>query len=408
MGCCQKKKQSSLLEGQSLLPRNNYQNAVRLDVSDNNSDNAGSKFGSSDNNDDHHLSNVKISYSDFEPIKLLGRGSFGEVLLVRLKANRKLYAMKVLNKFVLKIKKQEIHTKTERDLMVKINCPFIVNIKSAFQDEKRLYLVSEFMQGGDMFYHLHDVQQFDNERTKFYIMEIVLALEFLHKNNMIYRDLKPENILLDDKGHIKLTDFGLSKIMEEANDKAFTICGTPQYLAPEVLKKQGYTKSVDWWSLGCILYEMLTGRLPFPIKRGVRLNNKIYEQQIQFPVFINEAARDLIKNLLIVDPTQRLGNGENGSENVKNHKFFNGINWNDAWNRKIRPPFVPKLSNETDLRYFDVMFTSEPIDLNNTNRKNSVRSRESSMDYEGFSYVAGSVSNELMTFANGVNDANDE
>ena len=408
MGCCQKKKQSSLLEGQSLLPRNNYQNAVRLDVSDNNSDNAGSKFGSSDNNDDHHLSNVKISYSDFEPIKLLGRGSFGEVLLVRLKANRKLYAMKVLNKFVLKIKKQEIHTKTERDLMVKINCPFIVNIKSAFQDEKRLYLVSEFMQGGDMFYHLHDVQQFDNERTKFYIMEIVLALEFLHKNNMIYRDLKPENILLDDKGHIKLTDFGLSKIMEEANDKAFTICGTPQYLAPEVLKKQGYTKSVDWWSLGCILYEMLTGRLPFPIKRGVRLNNKIYEQQIQFPVFINEAARDLIKNLLIVDPAQRLGNGENGSENVKNHKFFNGINWNDAWNRKIRPPFVPKLSNETDLRYFDVMFTSEPIDLNNTNRKNSVRSRESSMDYEGFSYVAGSVSNELMTFANGVNDANDE
>ena len=153
---------------------------------------------------------------------------------------------------------------------------------------------------------------------------------------------------------------------------------------------------------------MLTGKLPFPIKRGVRLNNKIYEQPIQFPVFIGEAARDLIKNLLIVDPTKRLGNGENGSENIKNHKFFNGINWNDAWNRKITPPFVPKLSNETDLRYFDVMFTSEPIDLNNTNRKNSVRSRESSMDYEGFSYVAGSVSNELMTFANGVNEANDE
>ena len=410
MGCCQKKKQGSLLQEQSLLNNNKYQNAVRLDVSDTNLDNPDSKFNSNDNDNDQHLTNVKISFSDFEPLKLLGRGSFGEVLLVRLKANKKLYAMKVLNKFVLKIKKQEIHTKTERDLMVKINCPFIVNIKSAFQDDKKLYLVSEFMQGGDMFYHMHDVQQFDNERTKFYIMEIVLALEFLHKNNMIYRDLKPENILLDDKGHIKLTDFGLSKIMEESTDKAFTICGTPQYLAPEVLKKQGYDKSVDWWSLGCIFYEMLTGKIPFPIKRGIKLNNKIYEQQINFTVYINESARDLIKNLLVIDPSKRLGSGEKGSENIKKHKYFKNVNWDDAWNRKIKPPFIPKLSNETDLRYFDVMFTNEPIDLNSNNRKNSNRSksRGSSMDYEGFSYVAGSVTNELMTFANGVDDNNDE
>ena len=147
--------------------------------------------------------------------------------------------------------------------MVKINNPFIVNIKFAFQDESKLYIVSDFMQGGDMFYHLHAQKKFDEEKSKFYAIELILGLEFLHKNNMIYRDLKPENILIDSRGHIKLTDFGLSKILEDEEDKAFTLCGTPQYLAPEVLLRQGYDKMVDWWSLGCVMYEMLVGRLPF-------------------------------------------------------------------------------------------------------------------------------------------------
>ena len=394
MGCCQKRKNDKLLEESIQGTKEEIINEEDTKI-----DNE-IPIQEQEQEQDQAL-NVKVSYNDFEPIKLLGRGSFGEVILVRLKANKKVYAMKILNKNILKIKKQQLHTKTERDLMVKINCPFIVNIKSAFQDNTKLYIVSEFMQGGDMFFHLHDGQivVFNNEKCKFYILELVLAIEFLHKHNMVYRDLKPENILLDEKGHVKLTDFGLSKILETESDKAFTICGTPQYLAPEVLLKKGYDKSVDWWSLGCVMYEMLTGKLPFAIKRGIKLNSKIYEKGVVFPKNLTKEAKDLIQNLLVVDPSKRLGQGPEGSENIKNHAFFKGVNWKDAWERKIRPPFIPKLKNDTDLKYFDTMFTDEPIDGPKRKNTNRDRDREPSNDYNGFTYVAGSVSNELINLA---------
>ena len=394
MGCCQKKKNNQLLEGN--IEGNNHE-ILDVDERDTKTDENSNNNGDTD---DQAL-NVKVTYNDFEPLKLLGRGSFGDVFLVRLKANKKVYAMKILSKSMLKIKRQELHTKTERDLMVQINCPFIVNIKSAFQDSKKLYMVSEFMQGGDMFFHMHDGQIviFNNEKTKFYILELVLAIEFLHKKNMIYRDLKPENILLDEKGHVKLTDFGLSKILEEDNEKTFTICGTPQYLAPEVLLKKGYDKAVDWWSLGCVMYEMLSGRLPFCIKRGMKLTQKIYERGVEYPKSLTNEAIDLIQKLLVVDPQKRLGQGPNGSDEIKNHPFFKGVNWDDAWKKKIKPPFIPKLKNDTDLRYFDTMFTDEP--LNGPQRKNTNRDRdrEPSNDYKGFTYVTGSVSKELSTLA---------
>ena len=395
MGCCQKKKNNQLLEGDM---EGNKNEILAVDERD-------SKTDENLNNDgdiDDQALNVKVTYNDFEPIKLLGRGSFGEVLLVRLKANKKVYAMKILSKSMLKVKKQEFHTKTERDLMVKINCPFIVNIKSAFQDSTKLYMVSEFMQGGDMFFHMHDGQIviFNNEKTKFYILELVLAIEFLHKKNMIYRDLKPENILLDEKGHVKLTDFGLSKILDEDNEKTFTICGTPQYLAPEVLLKKGYDKAVDWWSLGCVMYEMLSGRLPFCIKRGMKLSQKIYEKGVEYPKNLTKEAQDLIQKLLVVDPQKRLGQGPNGSDEIKNHPFFKGVNWDDAWKRKIKPPFIPKLKNDTDLKYFDTMFTDEPINGPQRKNTNRDRDREPSNDYNGFTYMAGSVSKELKTLAN--------
>jgi len=394
MGCCQKKKNNQLLEGDM---EGNKNEILDVDEGDNRED---ENLNNNGDADDQAL-NVKVTYNDFEPLKLLGRGSFGEVLLVRLKANKKIYAMKILSKNMLKLKKQEFHTKTERDLMVKINCPFIVNIKSAFQDSTKLYMVSEFMQGGDMFFHMHDGQivVFNNEKTKFYILELVLAIEFLHKKNMIYRDLKPENILLDEKGHVKLTDFGLSKILDEDNDKTYTICGTPQYLAPEVLLKKGYDKAVDWWSLGCVMYEMLSGRLPFCIKRGMKLSQKIYEKGVEYPNNLTKEAKDLIQKLLIVDPTKRLGQGPSGSEEIKQHPFFKGVNWNDAWKKKIKPPFIPRLKNDTDLRYFDTMFTDEPINGPQRKNTNRDRDREPSNDYNGFTYMAGSVSKELKTLA---------
>ena len=345
--------------------------------------------------------NIKIQYSDFEPLKLLGRGSFGDVVLVRLKANKKVYAMKILNKHLLKVKRQQEHTRTERDLMVKINSPFVANIKTAFQDESKLYIVSEFMQGGDMFYHMHDgkIVKFSNEKTKFYIMELVLALEALHENNMVYRDLKPENILLDSKGHVKLTDFGLSKILDTESDKAFTICGTPQYLAPEILLKKGYDKTVDWWSLGCVMYEMISGKLPFAIRKGAKMSLKIYDQGIDYPSYMKDDAKDLIQKFLVVEPSERLGWGPDGSENIKKHHFFKGINWNDAKMKKIKPPFIPKLNSDIDLKYFDTMFTEESLKGLNRKNSNRDRSREPSNEYNGFTYVTNSVSNELMTFA---------
>ena len=401
MGCCPKKKPEN-------IDNTNYTNdkSEVLNVTENTDTNASSNkneiniIESNNEEENEHPLNIKLTYNDFQPIKLLGRGSFGEVILVRLKSTKKVYAMKILDKKILKMKKQQNHTKTERDLMVKINSPFIVNIKSAFQDDTNLYLVSEFMQGGDMFFHMHDGQIviFSHDKTRFYMLELVLALESLHKNNMVYRDLKPENILLDSKGHVKLTDFGLSKILEDEDDKAFTLCGTPQYLAPEVLLKKGYDKMVDWWSLGCVMYEMLMGRLPFAIKRGM-INLKIYEKKVDFPRKISNEARDLIEKFLVINPTERLGYGPNGTDDIKNHPFFNGVDWDLAIQKKYKPPFIPKLKNDVDLRYFDNCFTDEPI--GGPKRRITIRDRdrEPSNEYKGFTYMAESVSKELNNLA---------
>ena len=340
---------------------------------------------------------LKLTKEDFESLKLLGTGSFGRVLLVRFRSNNTLYAMKILSKEQIKQKHQEAHTKTERDLMVKINNPFIVNIKFAFQDESKLYIVSDFMQGGDMFYHLHAQKKFDEEKSKFYAIELILGLEFLHKNNMIYRDLKPENILMDSSGHLKISDFGLSKILDSTDDKAYTLCGTPQYLAPEILKNKGYDKSVDWWSLGCFLYEMLTGFLPFYIPKGNKINPKVYEEPLRFPPDVNPIAINLISQLLNVNPKKRLGGGNDDATKIKEHAFFKGVEWEKYWNKEIQPPFVPELDDELDLKYFDKMFTDEPV---NSNRPTVYsRPREHSV-YKEFTYVTSSVKKDIILKTN--------
>jgi len=345
-----------------------------------------------DKQDDNPLG-IKLSFHDFEKLKVLGKGSFGEVLLVKLKANNKYYAMKILIKKQVKLRHQEAHTKAERDLMVKINCPFIVNIKFAFQDNLKLYIITEFMQGGEMFFHLHKEKKFSNEKTRFYIIELILAIEFLHKNKMLYRDLKPENIMVDASGHIKLTDFGLSKMFKKQKEKAFTICGTPQYLAPEILSDEGYDDCVDWWSLGCVMYEMLVGKAPFRIPKDSYLSADLYKKKISIPEYVTSEAKDLISQLLIPNPKKRLGYGPDGAKKIKEHPYFEGINWEDAWNQKLKPPFIPKLKGDTDLSYFDRMFTDEKIE---GSKANEVTSTVDNGDYNGFTYVTNSVSTELM------------
>ena len=346
------------------------------------------------NPDDNPLG-IKLTFHDFIKLKVLGKGSFGEVLLVKLKANNKYYAMKILIKKQVKLRHQEAHTKAERDLMVKINCPFIVNIKFAFQDEYKLYIITEFMQGGEMFFHLHKEKKFSNEKARFYIIEIILAIEFLHKHNMLYRDLKPENIMVDSNGHIKLTDFGLSKMFTKTKEKAFTICGTPQYLAPEILSDDGYDNSVDWWSLGCVMYEMLVGKAPFKIPKGSYLSADLYKKKISIPEYVTPEAKDLISKLLIPNPKNRLGYGKDGAQKIKDHPYFEGINWQDAWDRKLEPPLVPQLKSETDLSYFDKMFTNEKIEGSNVSEVPSTLLSQAN-DYKGFTYVTNSVTTELM------------
>ena len=365
MGCCPKKKTQQLL-----IDKNNTQN----------------------NEDKSELSTIKLSYLDFDPLYLIGTGSLGKVILVRYKKNKNIYAMKELSKSKIKINKQEENSKSERDLMIELTNPFIVNIKFAFQDETKLYIVSEFLQGGDMFYHMHhSTINFTESTVKFYIIELILAIEFLHENNVIYRDLKPENILMNSEGHIKISDFGLSKKLENQKDKAYTLCGTLQYLAPEILKNKGYDKSVDWWSLGCIYYEMLTGNLPFKTN-GNKINLDVFEEKIDFDENMNPLLINLISQLLNVNPKKRLGYGAQDAKKIKEHQYFNDVDWNKYLNKEIEPPFVPKLEGELDLRYFDKCFTDEPVNSNRT----TINSRSNATsEYNGFTYMTQSIAKEI-------------
>ena len=338
---------------------------------------------------------TKVVRGDFDEMKVLGKGSFGKVLLVRYKKNQKLYAMKILKKAVIMKNNEEIHTKTERKILAKINHPFIVSLYFAFQDEKKLYLITEFMQGGELFYHLHRERFFSNERTQFYAAEIVLALDHLHKNNCIYRDLKPENVLLDKDGHIKLADFGLSKIMLEKNKaKAFTLCGTPDYLAPEILEDKGYDKTVDWWSLGALIYEMLVGYSPFKMKKGEQLNIEKYKEPVPLYNHFTPEAKMIITDLLVVEPSKRLGYGSNGTENIKKHPFFKDINWEELYNKKVEPEFVPKIFNELYLGNFDKFFTNENVFEPESEMNSASVLKDNPNEFAGFTYVKPGVVDE--------------
>ena len=335
-------------------------------------------------NEDNPLG-IKLKTDDFKKLKLIGKGSFGEVYLVQCKTNNKYYAMKVLDKQTIKSYNQEEHTKSERDLMAKIECPFIVGIKFAFQDSINLYLLTEFMQGGELFFHLFRERRFKNEKTRFYLTEIILAIDFLHKNKMMYRDLKPENVLIDSKGHIKITDFGLSKILDKKNMKTYTICGTPEYLAPEILLNKGYDKSVDFFSLGCLIYEMLSGKSPFKLPNNGILKVENYLKIPDMPDYFSECEKDIISKLLNSNPKLRLGFGENGIQNIKKHSYFNDVNWDDYRNKKINPPFVPVIKNKFDLTNFDRQFTLENV-FDDEESHNGINIKVDDDEYKNFTY----------------------
>ncbi|XP_067311248.1 ribosomal protein S6 kinase alpha-1 isoform X1 [Pseudorasbora parva] len=302
----------------------------------------------------------KADPSQFELLKVLGQGSFGKVFLVRKVTppdNNQLYAMKVLRKATLKVR-DRVRTKMERDILADVNHPFVVKLHYAFQTEGKLYLILDFLRGGDLFTRLSKEVMFTEEDVKFYLAELALGLDHLHGLGIIYRDLKPENILLDEEGHIKLTDFGLCKEAIDHEKKAYSFCGTVEYMAPEVVNRQGHTHSADWWSFGVLMFEMLTGSLPFQGKDRKETMNLILKARLGMPQFLSAEAQSLLRALFKRNPTNRLGSGPDGAEEIKRHSFYVTIDWNKLFRREIKPPFKPAVARPDDTFYFDSEFTS--------------------------------------------------
>eukprot|EP00759_Apiculatamorpha_spiralis_P012845 PhF_6_TR19704/c0_g1_i1/m.28770 len=288
--------------------------------------------------------------TDLEMRETLGTGSFGRVRLCRHKSSGEYYAIKCLKKREIIKMKQVAHIIAEKNILAQISHPFIVNMVCTFQDEKRVYIMLEFVIGGEMFTHLRSAGRFPNDVAKFYHAELVLAFEYLHSFDIIYRDLKPENLLLDAKGHVKITDFGFAKIVPE---RTFTLCGTPEYLAPEVIQSKGHGKAVDWWTMGILLYEFIAGYPPFFDESPFKIYEKILEGKLKFPNWFDSRARDLIKGLLMTDHTKRLGTLKNGVADIKNHPYYHGANWEKLFNRQYPAPIPVKVKNAGDTSAFE-------------------------------------------------------
>ncbi|KAK7408171.1 Serine/threonine-protein kinase [Neonectria punicea] len=301
----------------------------------------------------------KLTVNDFELLTVVGKGSFGKVYQVRKRDTNCIYALKSIQKAKIISRAEVTHTLAERSVLAQINNPFIVPLKFSFQSPEKLYFVLAFVNGGELFYHLTKERRFDVDRARLYTAELLCALECLHGFNVIYRDLKPENILLDYQGHIALCDFGLCKLEMKDEDRTDTFCGTPEYLAPEILLGQGYNKAVDWWTLGVLLYEMLTGLPPFYDESTKEMYSKILSAPLSFPGIdiVPPAAKDLLMKLLNRDPAQRLG--ANGPVEIKSHPFFRTIDWKKLLQRKYEPTFKPNVANALDTDNIGPEFTSE-------------------------------------------------
>lgn len=333
----------------------------------------------------------KVTLKNFEFLKVLGKGTFGKVILCREKATGRLYAIKILKKEVIIQKDEVSHTLTESRVLRSTSHPFLISLKYSFQTADRLCFVMEYVNGGELFFHLSRERVFSEDRTRFYGAEIISALGYLHEEGIIYRDLKLENLLLDKDGHIKIADFGLCKEDITYGRTTKTFCGTPEYLAPEVLEDNNYGRAVDWWGVGVVMYEMMCGRLPFYNRDHEVLFTLILMEEVRFPRTISSEARDLLGSLLVKDPNQRLGGGPDDAKEIKSHAFFSSINWTDLYQKKIPPPFKPQVTSDTDTRYFDSEFTGESVELTppeNAGHLNSIaEENDSSQPYfHQFSY----------------------
>ena len=316
-----------------------------------------------------HKTIKEVKLEDFKILKIIGRGSFGKVSLVEYIPTNEIYAMKSLKKDILIEQEQIENTILEKNILENINYPLLCNLIFCFQTEERIYFIMPFLSGGELFQHLRKFRTFDEPKVKFYSSQIALAIEYLHNKGIIYRDLKPENILMDEKGYLRLADFGMAKKLNN-NEKAMSFCGTPEYLAPEIIIGEGHDKNADWWSFGILIYEMLCGLPPFYVENLERMYELIKSGPLKFPkrITLSDEAKDIIKKLLERNVKKRLG--YNGIKEIKEHPFFKDIDFNLIEQKKIPAPFVPKINDKMDVTYFDEEFTSEDTGMSFIPEKN--------------------------------------
>ncbi|CAH1109651.1 unnamed protein product [Psylliodes chrysocephalus] len=294
---------------------------------------------------------ITAEFEDFKILKVIGTGSFGKVVLCKYKGTDSLFAMKVMEKVNVVRTKQVFHTISEIRFLDAIRFPFIISLEFFFRNNVYLFLVMPFINGGEMFYHLRTAKKFDENLSKFYAVQVLLALEYCHSMGVVYRDLKPENILIESSGYLKITDLGFCKKIE--NQRTYTLCGTPEYLAPEIILSQGYNYSVDWWSFGVLLFEMSAGFPPFCAKDHMKLYEKIVAGKYIHPPHFSRALKDLTTNILQIDRSKRYGVMKAGSKDIKSHEWFRGLDIDNIFQKKVRPPFIPQVQSQGDTKYFD-------------------------------------------------------
>lgn len=299
---------------------------------------------------DMDLSGKALKVEDFQLGKTLGTGAFGRVRFVNYKQTGNIYALKTLKKAAIIKMKQVDHIASEKSILQQMKFPFIVNMFGAFHDSRYIYMLLEYVVGGEFFTHLRKAGRFDNDSSCFYGAQIAAIFEYCHGKNIVYRDLKPENVLIAIDGYVKLTDFGFAKVIEH---RTYTLCGTPEYIAPEVLLNKGHGKPVDWWTLGILIYEMIVGYPPFVDEDPMGIYQKILSGKIVFPKLFDKNAKALVKKLLTADLGKRYGNLKNGVDDIKSHKWFKDMDWQALLDKQITAPMTPKVKDAADTSNFD-------------------------------------------------------
>ncbi|XP_033155688.1 serine/threonine-protein kinase N isoform X4 [Drosophila mauritiana] len=330
-----------------------------------------------------------LSMDNFRLLSVLGRGHFGKVILSQLRSNNQYYAIKALKKGDIIARDEVESLLSEKRIFEVANAmrhPFLVNLYSCFQTEQHVCFVMEYAAGGDLMMHIH-TDVFLEPRAVFYAACVVLGLQYLHENKIIYRDLKLDNLLLDTEGYVKIADFGLCKEGMGFGDRTGTFCGTPEFLAPEVLTETSYTRAVDWWGLGVLIFEMLVGESPFPGDDEEEVFDSIVNDEVRYPRFLSLEAIAVMRRLLRKNPERRLGSSERDAEDVKKQAFFRSIVWDDLLLRKVKPPFVPTINHLEDVSNFDEEFTSEKAQLTPPKEPRHLTEEEQVL-FQDFSYTA--------------------